>query len=334
MPAAAAAVCGVFADASGARAAAVLRAAFDADVALPAAASDKAPTSDERHVAAAVVVDTKYYTAAVDVHTVVIDSSGEAGVLGDEARRAHEAAEALVLLYDAAGGAGSGTAALSATIGPYIRAAHGAAATQAADTQLVVGVGALEGQETDAPLAEWCYENGFEHVFVSDDPSRDAALWEACGEGSRRVRDALAVTAWSTMIRKPKGAPVDAQRRPGGGTDIASGASVTPGARDQGADIEPAERTRQAMAALEGALLEGEGPRGEGVIGGADEDGVERFEQLMGQLAAARDNAATLGDGERRDVAARLAMQMAAAFGLVDSDSESDGEAADAAAGA
>ena len=273
---------------------------------------------------AAATLETKYYTATLRVRTTVVAARGHTGATGDAANvqaasadsaaddaEEHSDAEALVLVYDA-----REEASFSQALAQWVEGA-GAGAAEVADARLLVGVGATrahldadgsDGASSSRAVAQWCLQRGFEHVLVADDAALDAALWDERGEGSRRVRDALAATAWSTIRRKGEVGDNEQQQQQEG--DEVHSEVAADGLATRGEDT--AKRLSEAISALEGALSE---------ENGSDDDGAaaaEELERLMEAVSKARERSSGIGDAARRENAAKIAMQMAAAFGLDD----------------
>lgn len=309
-------------------------------------------------------LETKYYTADLDVHVL---PAGEWHAPGDAAAEALDGAEALIVLLDAtergsfAGAQAWADRAADAGVGTLLcvtnkvdvvtGAVPGAELDGDGEAETLSGAAAAAATASPAAgehdvfvqrVTEWCLDAGFEHVQTAATAPHVGGAGRDKG-GVPRVLEALQCTMWGSMRRRGGGgggggdsdaaAAAAAAEPESTGDDISSPSS----AADAPAAAAPASTSDSAAAAAAAApaerspedavrqLLRGvAGADGDADGGGDDDDSA--VERLMADMQRVRDAARGPGmsDAQRREAAARMAMQLFALMGAGGDDDEDD----------
>lgn len=255
------------------------------------------------------VLQTKYYSARL--RFCVVDVEEGPGVLCGQAAELVGSASGLLLLWDPS---------RSETLACARRVGEACGSRPGAGVRLCVAIEARQSggeggrrHELDREALEWCAEQGFEHLrcslcvydlealqrrWCSGTGGGTPLLSEEDGDsGAVRIVEALECHAWPGLM--PKAAPVFAPPRSAAGSSAPGAEATAP------VPVDPPCVARAEAAGLGGVG----GP--EGAV-----DIMERFAEEIKSVRAISD------DDKRRDRACDMAMQLAAALGVDDSDSD------------
>lgn len=293
-------------------------------------------------------IDTKYYTADVELTSV---AAIEWAAPADAAEAAVEAAEALMLVLDA-----TDTASSLAPLAAWKALAHRhnpacmlcvvnkvdvvtgvvPAGDEGADAELLVQAqhqqqGAERYNAFLDTVREWCLDHGFEHVeCAATSPLAGAHARDKAGVP--RVLEALQSTPWSNMVRRRPGAAASGIATGASTGDAAAGAGVADASAGAASSVAVGGSGGAASACSGGAasgaeVMDAPGAGRAGQSGAPDpvaalrrriEHGEEDLEAALDENendsaeegASKRNAAAASGDGVSGSAAARDASEL------------------------